>query len=62
MLLLMFALLVVIERRHPVRAAIYSVGVVMLTYGVFVYALKTPLPTWARVGRSLTRSCHQNLA
>jgi hypothetical protein len=42
-ILLMFALLVVIERRKALPAAIYSVGVVAITYVLFVYLLKTPL-------------------
>ena len=42
-ILLMFALLVVIERRKTLPAAIYSVGVVAITYVLFVYLLKTPL-------------------
>jgi hypothetical protein len=44
-ILLMFALLVVIERRKMLPAAVYSVGVVGITYVLFVYLLKTPLPT-----------------
>ena len=44
-ILLMFALLVVIERRKLLPAAIYSVGVVVVTYVLFVYLLKTPLQT-----------------
>ncbi len=44
MVLMMFGLLVVIERRNVVRAAVYSVGGVVLTYGVFIYMLKAPLP------------------
>jgi hypothetical protein len=43
--LLIFALLVVIERRKLVPATIYSIGVVGGTYILFVYALKTPLNT-----------------
>jgi hypothetical protein len=43
MVLLMFALLVVIERRNALYAAVYSVGVVAVTYVTFVYVLKTPL-------------------
>ena len=35
MVLMMFALLIVIERRNPLRAGVYSVGVVVLTYVVF---------------------------
>jgi hypothetical protein len=42
-ILLMFALLVVIERRKTLPAAVYSVGVVAITYVLFVYLLKTPL-------------------
>jgi hypothetical protein len=42
-ILLMFALLVVIERRKLLPAAIYSVGVVGITYVLFVHLLKTPL-------------------
>jgi putative tricarboxylic transport membrane protein len=44
-ILLMFALLVVIERRRLLPAAVYSVGVVGITYVLFVYLLKTPLQT-----------------
>jgi Tripartite tricarboxylate transporter TctB family len=45
MVLMMFALLVAIERRPLMYAALYSVGVVGLTYLTFVYVLKTPLVT-----------------
>jgi hypothetical protein len=45
MALLMFTLLVVIERRPVVPALLYSVGVVALTYVTFEYMLKTPLNT-----------------
>jgi hypothetical protein len=45
MVLLMFALLVLIERRNALYATIYSVGVVLLTYIIFVYVLRTPLNT-----------------
>ena len=45
MVLMMFALLVAIERRPLHYAALYSVGVVGLTYLTFVYVLKTPLVT-----------------
>jgi putative tricarboxylic transport membrane protein len=41
--LLIFALLVVIERRRFVPAALYSIGLVGFTYLLFVYVLKTPL-------------------
>ena len=42
---MMFVLLIAIERRPLVYAALYSVGVVGLTYVTFVYLLKTPLVT-----------------
>jgi hypothetical protein len=45
MVLLMFALLVLIERRNAFYATIYSAGVVLLTYVIFVYVLRTPLNT-----------------
>jgi hypothetical protein len=45
MTLLIFALLVVIERRKLLPAATYSVGVALLTYVTFEYVLKTPLVT-----------------
>ncbi|HEX5518698.1 MAG TPA: tripartite tricarboxylate transporter TctB family protein [Pseudolabrys sp.] len=43
--LLIFTLLVVIERRRLLPAAAYSVGVVVVTYVLFVHLLKTPLQT-----------------
>ena len=43
--LLILALLLVIERRRIVPAAVYSLSVVVITYVLFVYALKTPLVT-----------------
>jgi len=43
--LMMFALLVIIERRGVMPAAAYSLGVVIVTYVLFVYVLKTPLET-----------------
>ena len=43
--LLIFALLVVIERRRLLPATVYSLGVVVTTYVLFVYVLKTPLNT-----------------
>lgn len=43
--LLIFTLLVVIERRRLLPATVYSIGVVVVTYMLFVYALKTPLQT-----------------
>jgi hypothetical protein len=43
--LLIFALLVIVERRRLVPATVYSVGLVLVTYVLFVYVLKTPLHT-----------------
>ncbi len=43
--LMMLAILVLTERRNVVRAALYSVATTGLTYVVFVYGLKAPLPT-----------------
>ena len=45
MVLLMFALLTVIERRNILRAATYSLAIVLITYVTFEYVLKTPLNT-----------------
>ena len=45
MVAMVLALLVIIERRNFIRAAIYGVAVVMLTYGMFIWMLKAPLPT-----------------
>ena len=45
--LLIFALLIIIERRRLVPAVIYSVGVVVTTYILVVYVLKTPLEAGA---------------
>ena len=42
-ILLIFALLIVIERRRVLPAATYSIGVVVITYVLFVHVLKTPL-------------------
>jgi hypothetical protein len=44
-IVLIFALLVIIERRRLLPATIYSVGVVGGTYILFVHVLKTPLNT-----------------
>lgn len=41
---MILALLIVIERRNPVRALAYAAAVVLLTYACFEYMLKTPLP------------------
>jgi hypothetical protein len=45
MVAMMFVLLVAIERRSLLNAALYSVGVAGLTYVTFVYLLKTPIVT-----------------
>jgi hypothetical protein len=47
MLLMMAALLILVERRNPIRAGVYCVVIVMLTYVSFVYGLKTPLPEYS---------------
>ena len=43
MALMLFALTFGAERRHPLAAAAFSIGVVALTYLLFAIALKTPL-------------------
>lgn len=43
MALLVFALLVVVERRHPLRAAAYAIGLTLFAYWLFGKALKSPL-------------------
>jgi hypothetical protein len=47
MLLMMITLLIVIERRNPLRAGIYCIAIVLFTYVSFVYGLKTPLPEYS---------------
>ena len=42
--LMMLAILLMVERRNVVRAVLYSVAATGLTYALFVYALKAPLP------------------
>lgn len=44
MVLMILGLLVLVERRNAVHALVYSVVLTILTYGVFVYGLKAPLP------------------
>ncbi len=44
MALLMFVLLVPIERRNILHAAAFSIGVTVLAYALFGLALKAPLP------------------
>jgi hypothetical protein len=43
MVLMLMALLVVIERRSPIHAAIFSVAVAAVTWFSFEYVLRTPL-------------------
>jgi hypothetical protein len=47
MTVMMVGLLLIIERQNPVRAIAYSLGIVLVTYGCFVYGLKTPLPEFS---------------
>ncbi|MBI4273906.1 MAG: tripartite tricarboxylate transporter TctB family protein [Rhizobiales bacterium] len=43
MSLLVFALLVVVERRNPLRATAYSIALTLFAYWLFSKALKSPL-------------------
>jgi hypothetical protein len=43
MTLLVFTLLVAVERKNPLRAAAYSIGLTMVAWWVFGTALKSPL-------------------
>jgi Tripartite tricarboxylate transporter TctB family len=45
MSLLVFTLLMVVERKNIVRAAAYSIGLTMIAWWVFGTALKSPLET-----------------
>ena len=44
LILMVSAILIVIERRNPLRAVPYAVVIVTITYLGFEYMLKTPLP------------------
>lgn len=44
MILLLLTLLVVVERQRLVWAALYSIAVTLVAYGLFGWALKAPLP------------------
>jgi len=44
MVLLMLVLLIGVERRPVVTAAVYGIGVVILTYVIFTFFLKSQLP------------------
>ena len=47
MVAMMVALLVIVERRNPLRAGAYSAAIVLLTYVCFAWLLKTPLPEFS---------------
>jgi Tripartite tricarboxylate transporter TctB family len=42
--LLLFTLAFAVERKPILQAALFSIGVTALTYGLFAWFLKTPLP------------------
>jgi hypothetical protein len=44
LVLMVAALLIIIERRNPVRAVVYTIAVVTIAYVGFEKVLKTPLP------------------
>ena len=44
LVLMVASILIIIERRNPLRAVIYAVAVVLIAFFGFEYALKTPLP------------------
>jgi hypothetical protein len=44
MAVMLFAFLVIVERRHPLPAAAYSVAATLIAYGVFAKGLNAPLP------------------
>ena len=44
---MMIALLILVERRNPLRAGAYGVAIVVFTYVCFAYGLKTPLPEFS---------------
>jgi hypothetical protein len=46
LILMVSAILIVIERRNPLRAGAYAIAVVAVTYVAFEFLLKTPLPSW----------------
>jgi tripartite tricarboxylate transporter TctB family protein len=43
--LMLFTLVFVVERRPLARAVLFSIGVTLLTYGMFSTLLKAPLPS-----------------
>jgi hypothetical protein len=44
LILMVSAILIVIERRNPLRAGIYAIAIVLVAYLGFEHVLKTPLP------------------
>jgi len=44
MALMVFAFLVIVERRDLIRAAAYSIAATLIAYGVFAKGLNAPLP------------------
>ena len=44
LILMIAAILIIIERRNPIRAAIYAAAIVGVTFVGFEYLLKTPVP------------------
>jgi hypothetical protein len=44
MVLMMIAMLIMIERRNPLAAGVYSIVTVLGTYGIFKFLLNAPLP------------------
>jgi tripartite tricarboxylate transporter TctB family protein len=47
MFAMIVALLVIVERRNPLRAGAYGLAIVFVTYACFSLVLKTPLPSSA---------------
>jgi hypothetical protein len=45
--LMMIVLLIVVERRNPLRAGAYGIAIVLFTYVSFAWGLKTPLPEFS---------------
>lgn len=45
--LMMIVLLILVERRNPLRAGVYGISIVLFTYISFAWGLKTPLPEFS---------------
>jgi hypothetical protein len=45
--LMMIVLMIVVERRNPLRAGAYGIAIVLFTYVSFAWGLKTPLPEFS---------------